>query len=115
MLLVCSYIHTHLIQQQWNKDLWQSPSLGEERYWESQIQSLQPFLHHLKVVKIRGFTECSNDVSLVKFLLKHGKALQEVFLCTGLSKPRDSNLREKIKSEIMGFSRASSNANIVFH
>ncbi|KAI3457259.1 hypothetical protein Pfo_013922 [Paulownia fortunei] len=81
----------------------------------SQTQSLKSFLHHLKVVKIHGFTECANDVSLVKFLLKHGKVLQELFLCTSLSKPRDSLLREKIKSQIMGFSRASSNANIVFH
>ncbi|KAL0306965.1 UNVERIFIED_CONTAM: putative F-box/FBD/LRR-repeat protein [Sesamum radiatum] len=116
-------IHTIIIKistghnverRQWNKDLWQPPSSGEERYWESQTQSLKPFLYHLKVVKIQGFTECANDISLVKFFLKNGKVLQEVFLCTSLSKPRDSLLREKIKSQIMGFSRASSNANIVF-
>ncbi|KAL0328223.1 UNVERIFIED_CONTAM: putative F-box/FBD/LRR-repeat protein [Sesamum calycinum] len=35
--------------EQWNKDLWQPPSSGEERYWESQTQSLKPFLYHLKV------------------------------------------------------------------
>ncbi|KAG8386962.1 hypothetical protein BUALT_Bualt03G0203200 [Buddleja alternifolia] len=118
-------IHTIIIKiigdhkaerRKWNKDLWQSPSSGEERYWESQTQSLKSFLHHLKIVKIHGFTECANDVSLVKFLLKHGKVLQQVFLCTTLSnsKPRDSRLRDKIKSQIMGFSRASSNANIFF-
>lgn len=108
-------LYTYIFcSQQWNKDLWQSPSSGEERYWESQTQSLKSFLHHLKVVKIHGFTECANDISLVKFLLKHGKVLQELFLCTSLSKPRESLLREKIKSQIMGFSRASSNANIVF-
>ncbi|KAL7128865.1 hypothetical protein ABFS83_13G022500 [Erythranthe nasuta] len=101
-------------ERRWNKDLWQSPSSGEERYWESQTQYLSSFLRHLKVVRIFGFTECANDVSLVKFLLKHGKVLQQVFLFTSLSKPRDSLLREKIKSQIMGFSRASSNANIVF-
>ncbi|KAL1560751.1 putative F-box/FBD/LRR-repeat protein [Salvia divinorum] len=101
-------------QQEWNKDLWQAPSSGEERHWESQAQSLSSFLHHLKVVKIHGFTECANDVSLVKFLLKQGKVLQQVFLSASLSKGRDSLLREKIKSQIMGFSRASSNANIVF-
>ncbi|KAL0444167.1 UNVERIFIED_CONTAM: putative F-box/FBD/LRR-repeat protein [Sesamum latifolium] len=118
-----STIHTIIIKiiadhnverRQWNKDLWQLPSSGEERYWESQTQSLKPFLYHLKVVKFQGFTECANDISLVKFFLKNGKVLQEVFLCTSLSKPRDSLLREKIKSQIMGFSRASSNANIVF-
>ncbi|KAL3645408.1 hypothetical protein CASFOL_010588 [Castilleja foliolosa] len=102
-------------RRQWNKELWQSPSSGEERYWESQTQYLNSFLRHLKVVKIHGFTECANDISLVKFFLKQGKVLQELFLRTsGLSKPRDSLLREKIKSQIMGFSRASSNANIVF-
>ncbi|EYU24829.1 hypothetical protein ABFS82_13G021400 [Erythranthe guttata] len=101
-------------RRQWNKDLWQSPSSGEERYWESQTQYLNSFLRHLKEVRIFGFTECANDVSLVKFLLKHGKVLQQVFIFTSLSKPRDSLLREKIKSQIMGFSRASSNANIVF-
>ncbi|KAL0354153.1 UNVERIFIED_CONTAM: putative F-box/FBD/LRR-repeat protein [Sesamum angustifolium] len=87
---------------------------GKNDTGESQTQSLKPFLYHLKVVKIHGFTECANDISLVKFFLKNGKVLQEVFLCTSLSKPRDSLLREKIKSQIMGFSRASSNANIVF-
>ncbi|PIN20865.1 hypothetical protein CDL12_06421 [Handroanthus impetiginosus] len=119
----CSTIHTLIIKivgdynaerRQWNKDLWQSPSSGEERYWESQTQSLKSFLHHLNVVKIHGFTECANDVSLVKFLLKHGKVLQQLFLCTSISKPRDSLLREKIKSQIMGFSRASSKAKIFF-
>ncbi|KAG6416944.1 hypothetical protein SASPL_124385 [Salvia splendens] len=100
--------------EEWNKDLWQSPSSGEERHWESQAQSLSSFLHHLKVVKIHGFSECANDVSIVKFLLKHGKVLQQVFLSASLSKGRDSLLREKIKSQILGFSRASSNANIVF-
>ncbi|XP_011100320.1 putative F-box/FBD/LRR-repeat protein At4g03220 [Sesamum indicum] len=113
--IIIKIIAGHNVERrQWNKDLWQSPSSGEERYWESQTQSLKPFLYHLKVVKIHGFTECANDISLVKFFLKNGKVLQEVFLCTSLSKPRDSLLREKIKSQIMGFSRASSNANIVF-
>ncbi|KAL3848927.1 hypothetical protein ACJIZ3_010809 [Penstemon smallii] len=100
---------------QWNKELWELPNSGEEKYWESQIQNLRSFLHHLKVVKIHGFTECANDVTLVKFLLKHAKVLQELFLFTcSLSKSRESLLREKIKSQIMGFSRASSKAKIVF-
>ena len=89
-------------------------SSGEERYWESQSQAINSFLHHLRVVKIQGFSECENDISLVKFLLKHGKVLQEMFLCAELSKSRDSLQREKIKSQIMGFSRASSNAKILF-
>ncbi|KAL3509591.1 hypothetical protein ACH5RR_028992 [Cinchona calisaya] len=101
-------------RRKWNRDLWESSSSGEERYWESQSQAMNSFLHHLKVVKIHGFSECENDISLVKFLLKHGKVLQEMFLCTGISKPRNSLERDKIKSQIMGFSRASSNAKILF-
>ncbi|KAL2496888.1 putative F-box/FBD/LRR-repeat protein [Forsythia ovata] len=116
-------IHTIIIKivgdrgterKQWNKNLWDLSSSGEERYWESQTEGLKCFLHNLKVVKIHGFAEYANDISLVKFLLKNGKVLQELFLCTSLSKPRDSLFREKIRSQIMGFSRASSSAKIVF-
>ncbi|KAL2476772.1 putative F-box/fbd/LRR-repeat protein [Abeliophyllum distichum] len=92
-------IHTIIIKivgdrgterKQWNKDLWDLSSSGEERYWESQTEGLKCFLHNLKVVKIHGFAEYANDISLVKFLLKNGEVLQELSLCTSLSKPRDS-------------------------
>lgn len=86
-----------------------------ERFWESQSQALNSFLRHLRVAKIQGFSECEDEISLVKFLLKHGKVLREVFLCCSqLSKSKDSLRKEKIKSQIMGFSRASSNAKIFF-
>ncbi|KAL2549748.1 putative F-box/FBD/LRR-repeat protein [Forsythia ovata] len=98
---------------QWNKNLWDFSSSGEERYWESQTEGLKCFLHNSKVVKIHGFAKYANDISLVKFLLKNGKVLQKLFLCTSLSKPRDSIFREKIRSQIMGFSRASPSAKIV--
>lgn len=87
----------------------------EEQYWESQIQTLKPFLNNLKVVKIHGFLECENEVSLAKFLLKHGKGLQEMTLCTAHCKHRDSLRRQKVRSQMMGFSWASSNAKISFH
>lgn len=95
-------------------------STGEERYWESQSEGMNSFLHHLKVVKIQGFSECENEISLIKFLLKHGKVLQEMFLiCSreiiSSKSSKDSLQRQKIKSQIMGFSRASSNAKILFH
>lgn len=90
-------------------------SSEEEQFWESQTHTLKSFLHHLKVVKIQGFLECENEVSLAKFLLKHGKALQEMTLCTGHSSARDSLRRQKIRSQMMGFSWASSNAKIAFH
>ncbi|GFS31856.1 protein with RNI-like/FBD-like domain [Actinidia rufa] len=101
-------------RRQWNGELWNLSSSGEERYWESQAQALKSFLHHLKVVKIHGFSECENDISLVKFLLKHGKVLQEMVLCSGHYGSRDSLRRERLKSQMMGFSSASSNAKIAF-
>lgn len=104
-----------MFDQQWNKDLWDMSSTEEEQYWESQIQTLKPFLQHLKVVKIHGFQECENEVTLSKFLLKHGKALQEMVLCGGRCNSRDTLRRQKIRSQMMGFSRASSNAKLQFH
>lgn len=94
--------------------LWDISSSGEEQYWESQTQALKSFLHHLKVVKIHGFSECDNDVSLAKFLLMHGKVLQEMTLSSGNNNSRDPLRRERIRSQMMGLSRASSNAKIAF-
>ncbi|KAM3221979.1 putative F-box/FBD/LRR-repeat protein [Capsicum annuum] len=112
--LILKITNEHNIQRRkWNRDLWQLSNSGEERFWESQSNAMNSFLQHLKVVKIHGFSECESDVSLVKFLLKHGKVLQEMFLCAA-EKSRDSLHRERIKSQIMGFSKASCNAKIVF-
>ncbi|CAB4274299.1 unnamed protein product [Prunus armeniaca] len=102
-------------RRQWNKDLWEMSNSEEEKFWESQTQALKSFLQNLTVVKIQGFLECENEVSLAKFLLKHGKALQEMILCTGHCKARYSLQRQKIRSQMMGFSWASSNAKIAFH
>ena len=89
-------------------------STEEEQYWESQIPSLKSFLQHLKVVKIHGFLDCENEVTLAKFLLKHGKALEEMILCAGHCDARDTLRRQKIRSQMMGFSWASSNAKVAF-
>nr|GMC70526.1 putative F-box/FBD/LRR-repeat protein At4g03220 [Ipomoea batatas]GMC72866.1 putative F-box/FBD/LRR-repeat protein At4g03220 [Ipomoea batatas]GMC72867.1 putative F-box/FBD/LRR-repeat protein At4g03220 [Ipomoea batatas] len=113
--LIIKIINDHNVERRpWNRDLWQLSSTVEERFWESQSQVMKSFLQHLKIVKIHGFSECENEISLVKFLLKHGKVLEEMFLYGGFSKSRDSLHREKIKSQIMGFSRASGNAKIAF-
>ncbi|KAJ7981363.1 F-box family protein [Quillaja saponaria] len=113
--LILKIINDYKIERkQWNRDLWDMSSTEEEQYWESQIQPLKSFLHHLKLVKIHGFLECENEVTLAKFLLKHGKTLQEMVLCTGHSTARDSLRRQKIRSQMMGFSRASSNAKVAF-
>ncbi|GAA0143253.1 hypothetical protein LIER_03980 [Lithospermum erythrorhizon] len=114
--LIIKIIDNHSAERRlWNRDLWKFSNTGDERYWESQSRALKSFLHHLKVVKMHGFSECENDISFVKFLLKHGKNLHQMFLITGISRTsRDSLHRENIKSQIMGFSRASSNATIIF-
>ncbi|KAJ1379743.1 Leucine-rich repeat domain superfamily [Sesbania bispinosa] len=102
-------------RKQWNRDLWDMTSTEEEQYWESQIPSLKSFLQHLKVVKIHGFLDCENEVTLAKFLLKHGKALEEMMIsCAGQCNARDTLRRQKIRSQMMGFSWASSNAKVEF-
>jgi len=100
--------------QQWNRDFWDVPVTGGERYWDSQTALLKSFLHNLKSVKIHGFSEGENEISLIKFLLKHGKALREMILCSGQCYPKDSLRRDKIKSQMRGFSWASSNAKVEF-
>ncbi|KAL7185684.1 hypothetical protein ACSBR2_027608 [Camellia fascicularis] len=118
-----SNLHTLIIKitndykierRQWNRELWDLSNSGEERYWDSQTQALKFFLHNLKVVKIHGFLECENDISLAKFLLKHGKVLEEMIICPGHYNSRDTLRRERIKSQMMEFSRAFSNAKIAF-
>jgi hypothetical protein len=89
-------------------------STEEEQFWELLIPSLKSFLQHLKVVKIQGFLDCANEVTLAKFLLKYGKALEEMIVCTGYSNRRDTLRRQNIRSQMMGFSWASSNAKVEF-
>ncbi|KAI4322591.1 hypothetical protein L6164_022268 [Bauhinia variegata] len=113
--LILNIINDYKIERkQWNKDLWDLSSTEEEQYWESQTQNLKSFLQHLKVVKIHGFQECENEVTLAKFLLKNGKALEEMILDAGHCNARDTLRRQKIRSQLMGFSWASSNAKVVF-
>ncbi|KAK7257500.1 hypothetical protein RIF29_31522 [Crotalaria pallida] len=113
--LILKIINDYKIERkQWNRDLWDMTSTEVEQYWESQIPSLMSFLQHLKVVKIHGFLDCENEVTLAKFLLKHGKALEEMILCAGQCNARDTLRRQKIRSQMMGFSWASSNAKVAF-
>lgn len=94
-----------------DKDFWDMTYSEEEKYWETQMSAMKSFLENLKVVKIRGFMGCKAEVSLAKFLLRHGKALKEMVLCSG---NRDALLEDKIKSQMIGFSGAASNAKISF-
>ncbi|ESW04588.1 hypothetical protein PHAVU_011G108100 [Phaseolus vulgaris] len=113
--LILKIIHEHRIERkEWNRDLWDMTISEGEQYWESQIRTLESFLQHLKVVKIHGFLDYENEVALAKFLLKHGKALEEMVLHTGHCNARDTLRRQKIRSQMMGFSWASSNAKVAF-
>ncbi|CAN7042395.1 unnamed protein product [Brassica rapa subsp. trilocularis] len=100
-------------RRQWNNDLWDM-SNSEIQYWESQTYEVESFLKNLEFVEIHGFLECENEMSLAIFLLRHGKALIKMtlrssFLC------RDNLRRQMIRSQLMGFSKASSKAKISFH
>ncbi|KAF5726423.1 putative F-box/FBD/LRR-repeat protein [Tripterygium wilfordii] len=101
-------------RRQWNRDMWDMSVSEDELYWESQTCNLKPFLENLRVVRIHGFLEYENEVCLAKFLLKHGKALQEMTLCPEKCNSRDSLRRQKVRSQMMGFSWASSNAKFAF-
>ncbi|KAL2328308.1 hypothetical protein Fmac_021735 [Flemingia macrophylla] len=113
--LILKIIHEYRIERkEWNRDLWDMTITEGEQYWESHIRTLESFLQHLKVVKIHGFLDYENEVALAKFLLKHGKALEEMVLYTGHCNARDTLRRQKIRSQMMGFSWASSNAKVAF-
>ncbi|TKY66927.1 putative F-box/FBD/LRR-repeat protein [Spatholobus suberectus] len=113
--LILKIIHEYRIERKaWNRDLWDMTITEGEQYWESQIRTLESFLQHLKVVKIHGFLDYENEVALAKFLLKHGKAIEEMILHTGHCNARDTLRRQKIRSQMMGFSWASSNAKVAF-
>lgn len=73
------------------------------------MHAMKPFLETLKVVKIDGFMEYEDEVSIVKFLLKYGSALEEMNLkCSG----NIHGSGQQIKSQLTGCTRASSNAKI---
>lgn len=87
----------------------------EEQYWESEIPTLKPFLQHLKVVEIHGFLDCENEVTLAKFLLKNGKALEEMVYFTGHCNTSSTLRQQKVRQQmLMGVSWASSNAKVTF-
>ncbi|CAN8308572.1 unnamed protein product [Cochlearia groenlandica] len=100
-------------RRQWNKDLWDM-SNSEIQYWESQAYEVESFLNSLEFVEIHGFLECENEMSLAMFLLRHGKALIKMTLRSSFLN-RDSLKRQMIKSQLTGFSMASSKAKISFH
>ncbi|KAJ0635548.1 putative F-box domain, FBD domain, leucine-rich repeat domain superfamily [Helianthus annuus] len=84
-----------------------------EQYWDTKTKDLEPLLHHLKVVKIQGFSE--DHIKLVEFLLQHGKVLQDLILGLEINNSSDCHRHEKLKSRIMGLSRSSLDTKLAFH
>ncbi|XP_008230170.1 PREDICTED: putative F-box/FBD/LRR-repeat protein At4g03220 [Prunus mume] len=68
----------------WNNNLLDNGRYTEEQFWEAQAQTPSPFLCHLKVVKIRVFRKIGHEgvISIARFLLEHGKNLQEMIIIT---------------------------------
>ncbi|XP_047335937.1 putative F-box/FBD/LRR-repeat protein At4g03220 [Impatiens glandulifera] len=87
---------------------------SDDKYWKRQIPEMSSFLNHLRRVKLNGFLECEKDISLVKFLLKNGKVLEEIVLCFGLDSKLRYESRRKMKHMVMRWRRASCNARVVF-
>ncbi|CAH1414465.1 unnamed protein product [Lactuca virosa] len=124
LLKICPMIHTLTIkishegykaERRWNRHSWNlSKYSREEKFWESHTKDLKPLLCYLKIVKIQGFSESENHISLVKFLLKHGKVLQYLILCLEDENSRGYYPHENFKMHIMGFSRASLDAKLEF-
>ncbi|KAK9052020.1 hypothetical protein SSX86_028648 [Deinandra increscens subsp. villosa] len=111
--LIIKITNSYKRERRRNRLSWDLSSSWEEKHWESQTRDLKPLLHNLKVVKIQGFSEY--DISLVKFLLLHGKVLQDLILYFGEDNSRGYPRHEKLKSRIMGFPRGSADAKLAFH
>ncbi|XP_048127388.1 putative F-box/FBD/LRR-repeat protein At4g03220 [Rhodamnia argentea] len=94
--------------------LWDVCVSEEEKQWEIRSKSMGSFLDHLKVVKVTGLLDSEEEASLAKFLLRHGKSLNNMILCLEAGKVKDSTLKQKIRSRIVEFSDAASNAKVSF-
>ncbi|CAB4304772.1 unnamed protein product [Prunus armeniaca] len=72
--IVISPIHRPQ-DDKWNDILLDNALWSEEQFWESQAQTLNSFLCHIK----KGIDE--TVISVARFLLKHGIGLQEMNIC----------------------------------
>ncbi|KAJ0825380.1 putative FBD domain-containing protein [Helianthus annuus] len=119
--MVCPMIHTLIIkityshkrEKRWGRLLLDLLNSRTEQYWDTKTKDLEPLLHHLKVVKIQGFSE--DHIKLVEFLLQHGKVLQDLILGLEINNSSDCHRHEKLKSRIMGLSRSSLDTKLAFH
>ncbi|CAB4304771.1 unnamed protein product [Prunus armeniaca] len=76
--MAISSIHT-LANDRWNNILLDRAGCSEQQFWQSQAQTLSPFLCHLKLVNLR-VADPMHVVDVARFLLKHGKELQEMVI-----------------------------------
>ncbi|PQP99334.1 F-box/LRR-repeat protein [Prunus yedoensis var. nudiflora] len=68
-----------LANDRWNNILLDRAGCSEEQFWESQAQTLSPFLCHLKLANLR-VADPMHVVDVARFLLKHGRELQEMVI-----------------------------------
>ncbi|XP_021811229.1 putative F-box/FBD/LRR-repeat protein At4g03220 [Prunus avium] len=79
--IVISPIHRPQ-DDKWNDILLDNALWSEEQFWESQAQTLNSFLCHIKEVDFSVVTGIDETViSVARFLLKHGIGLQEMNIC----------------------------------
>ncbi|VVA35913.1 PREDICTED: putative [Prunus dulcis] len=80
--IVISPIHRPQ-DDKWNDILLDNALWSEEQFWESQAQTLNSFLCHIKKVDFSVVTGIDETViSVARFLLKHGIGLQEMNICS---------------------------------
>ncbi|KAK9910752.1 hypothetical protein M0R45_034699 [Rubus argutus] len=115
-------VHTILIEilgDGARDDKWFDVSLDkayctEEQYWESQAQALIDFLYHLNVamIHVKGSMIHKSVVTLVRFLLEHGRGLQEMVLTSQQLNSGNLSLWEDQIRLLEGFPRASADVKL---
>lgn len=84
------------------------------QYWESQAQALSDFLYQLKVamIHVNGSIIHQSVVTLVRFLLEHGRGLQEMVLSSRQLNFDNLSLWEDQTGLLEGFPRASTDVKL---
>ncbi|KAL5711072.1 hypothetical protein ACHQM5_021567 [Ranunculus cassubicifolius] len=72
-------------------------------------------LYHLKVVEVRGFVGCENELKMLEIVLKSCVALERLVIFTSKEKPIDIKQRLiKCSEKLVALLRRSSKAPILF-
>lgn len=73
-------------------------------------------ISHLKTICLRDFNWCPHEMVVVKYLVKHGKALNKVTIYTRFSVDKEMMIQSPfaLGSKISKFSRGSKTCEIEF-